>query len=143
MVPDIAILFNIRIALMLELLWPESSQEAGVSALLAYFLISNKAPQSVLLVGQRLAGLPELEQPPGNMEASFPFAALEGSEDFSLAVEIAPPLACLFVVPKMVPSILMELGEPLQAFLSACCPVGLEECDHAFDVDPPELLVPL
>jgi hypothetical protein len=102
-----------------------------------------RCTESLFLYNQRLASLPELEEPPGDVEAAFPLASLEWSQDFSLAIEVTPPLPSKLWVSEVFPSVLMKLVEPFKALLPACSLVCLDESDHAFDVNPPQLLIPL
>ena len=114
--------------------------EEGVSRL-QYDQI-HKPNRSFLLV-EGLTCLPQLEESSGYMEAAFPLSAFDLQADFSPAVEIAPPLSLVLFIPKMAPSIVVKLLEPVEAVLPACRFVSLEESDHAFYMDPPQLLVPL
>lgn len=62
------------------------------------------------------------------METTFPFSALEGEEDFSPTVEIAVPFR-IFDILEMLPHVVMDLLEPLEAFLVAGKLIGLDEAD--------------
>ena len=62
------------------------------------------------------------------MEASLPFSALEGKEDFSATVEVAVPFR-IFLILEMCPHIIVDLLEPLQTLLVSGQLVCLDEAD--------------
>ena len=75
------------------------------------------------------------------MEAAFPLAALERKQYLTAAVQVAEPLR-IFAVLEVGPEVIVQFEEPFQGLLVACELVSFNHADGAFQMHPPQLLVP-
>ena len=82
-----------------------------------------------------------MHQAAGNMEASLPFAAFQGEEHLSPAIQVTEPFG-VFGIHEVAPDIFVDTHEPIQTFLLAGQLIALYHGDERLDVNPPEFLVP-
>ena len=76
------------------------------------------------------------------METAFPFTTFKRQKHLTATVQITEPLRILLIL-EVIPKILIQFHEPLEAFLVAGQLIALEHRNRRFDMYPPELLVPL
>lgn len=75
------------------------------------------------------------------METTFPFAAFQVEQHFSLTIQIAPPFRVISVF-EMVPCVRMYLLKPFETFLRSGQLIPFQQGDKCLDMYPPEFLIP-